>query len=280
MNVAARVYDWLFEQRGSTRPLALFRIALVILVWTRLSADLALWNATGPIEAMVGLTLLVLGALLLVGIHTRRTAALFATTMVVIYFHLGINEGHVPFTHHHIYLLMICSVLVALGPCERSFSYDAWTAATRGTPLSENGRLTANHLIILQLAAIYFWTAVDKSNFIFLSGLRLDQILHLHYYESVFAPILLWKPLVLSASIAVVIVEYALAVLVLSRRNLRLTFGLGLLLHGSFFYLLPVQTFSATMLAMYIMLARPEAVHTVTDRIVCRRNSNAEEKFT
>lgn len=256
-----RFYDWLTKGHGSTRPLGLFRIMLVILLWTRFAGDLALWNATDMVTAVSGLGLLLLGALALIGWQTRRVMALLATLMVVVYFHLGINQNYIPFTHHHTYLLMVCTAITAIGPCERSFSLDAWQASNADRPFTEFGSLAPNRLMIVQLAAIYLWAAVDKTNWVFLSGLRLDQILHLHYFDSPFRSFLLWPPLILALSAAVVITEYFLAIGVFVKRFLPAVLIVGLIVHGGFFWLLPVQTFSATMLAMYIFLFNPRSVH-------------------
>ena len=269
--------EWLWSGQGSTRPLGLFRILLILLLWSRFAADVALWNAAGPAEMLLGLTFFVLTGMALVGWQTRRVMALLAAVMALMYFHFGLNLGHVPWTHHHVYLLFICTLLCALGPCGRSFSLDRWLSVRAGTAGPEQGALLANRLFQLQLAAVYFWTAVDKTNADFLSGARLDQILHFHYDGSFLAPVILWTPLVIGAAVAVVIVEYFLAIGILLRRWLPAVFFFGFALHLTFYYLLPVSTFSLTMMAMYLFLLPPERVHDFFDRLLAPPNRPANE---
>lgn len=262
---------WLLGEEGSTRPLGLFRIILVMLLWARLADELAFWNVRSLDDAITGAAFFILTPLALVGWHTRRVMTLLSAVMALVYFHLGQNLGHLPFTHHHVYLLFMSTLLCALGPCDRSFSLDRWITVRAGREQIEQGPLTANRLLILQLAAVYFWTAFDKTNWIFLSGVRLNQILHLHYSDTFFEPFLLWPPLVISLSVVVVVVEYFLAVAVLLRRWLILVCVLGVMLHGMFYLLLPVQTFSVTMLAIYLMLFNPQSVHDACDRVLAVR---------
>lgn len=160
---------------------------------------------------------------------------------------------------------------------DRSFSLDRWLSVRAGTAGPEQGALMANRLFQLQLAAVYFWTAVDKTNADFLSGARLDQILHFHYDGSFLAPVILWTPLVIGAAVAVVIVEYFLAIGILLRRWLPAVFFFGFALHLTFYYLLPVSTFSLTMMAMYLFLLPPERVHDFFDRLLAPPNWPANE---
>jgi uncharacterized membrane protein YphA (DoxX/SURF4 family) len=253
MRALAQVRRWLLDDVGSTRPLGLFRIAIVLLIWTRLALDFSHWNSRCLTDAAVGVLLLVVGAMGLIGYRTRFAMAALTLILAVIYFVFGWSEQRLPYQHHHIYLLLICTFLTALGPCERSFTVDAMLARRSGTGWHEEGSLTANRLVLVQLSAIYFWAAVDKTQWTFLSGLRLEQILYLHYYETSFR-YLLYRPLITAASVGVVVVEYLLPVLILTGKCRHMAVVLALALHGSFYFWLPVQTFSATMLAMYIFL--------------------------
>lgn len=258
----------LLHSVGSTRPLGLFRILLIMLLWSRFASDMALWSAQSISDLVLGLSFFTLTGFVLVGWHTRRAIALLAAILALIYFHYGINRGHAPWVHHHVYLLLVCTLFCALGPCDRSFSVDRWLAMRAGAAQPESGSLLANRLLQIQLAAVYFWTAVDKTNADFLSGMRLDQILHFHYDGSFLAPVLLWTPLVVGAAVAVVVVEYFLAIGILFRRWLRAVFFLGFSLHILFYYLLPVSTFSLTMMAMYLLIVPAQRVHVVFDQLV------------
>lgn len=270
MNIQAfRAFsDWLLDNQGSTRPIALFRIALVLLVWTRFASDLALWSAVSWSEALFSLLFFTSSTAALVGFHTRWAMGVLTAVLALVYFRLGLGFGYQPWTHHHVYLLFICTFLTTLGPCDKSLSLDRMRALSRGSAWEEQGSLTANRLILLQLAAIYFWTAIDKSNPTFLSGLRLEQIMAFHYADAPFGGIFLAKPLIVAAAISVVIIEYALAAMVLLRKPLMPVFLIGFSLHGLFFVLLPVNTFSLTMLAMYIFLPPASTVHNWSSKFV------------
>lgn len=268
MRAARRFNEWLLEARGSTRPLALFRIMLIFLLWSRFAADVSLWNAENAADLALGAAFFGLTMAALVGWQTNRTLTLLAAVLALIHFHFGLNQGYWPWTHHHVYLLFISTALCALGPAGKSFSMDRWLALKQGKAPSETGSLTANRLLQLQLAAIYFWTAFDKTNEHFFSGIRLDQILHFHYYGTFLEPVILWSPLIVTASITVVVVEYFLAFAILLEKWLPIVFLLGLGLHATFYYLLPVDTFSLTMMTMYLFLLPSNQVHRFIDKMV------------
>lgn len=261
MRVIGRAFHWLLHCQGSTRPLGLFRIALVLLLWARFSQELAFWNAVDIEQVAAGLAFFALTPLALIGWQTRRVMTALAILMTLVYFHFGLVQGYAPFTHHHVYLLTICTILCAIGPCERSFSLDRYAALKRKKPAPESGSLLANRLLLLQLTAVYFWAAWDKTNAPFLSGTRLEQIMHFHYSQIEWAQLLLTPEFIVASSVAVVIAEYFLAGAILFRKLLPVALVVGLLLHGVFYVLLPVQTFSLTILSMYIFALPSRTVH-------------------
>lgn len=265
---------WLLDAQGSTRPLGLFRILLILLLWARLADELAVWAQETLAQAALGVAFFVLTAVALVGWHTRHAMALLACVLVLIHYDPGVYDGYAPFTHHHIYLLMAATILCALGPCDRSFSVDRVLALRRGQGAPERGSLLVNRLLLLQLAAVYFWGAVDKTNMAFLSGVRLDQILHFHYHESFLEAVMLWGPGIVAASVLVVVVEYFLAIAILLGRWQRLVLALAVVLHGAFYILLPVQTFSVTMLALFLFVVHPDRVHRTVDLVVAQADGS------
>jgi hypothetical protein len=73
---------------------------------------------------------------------------------------------------------------------------------------------------------------------------------------------------VLSAlAVTVVAVEYFLAFAIFVRRWQAFVLPMGLALHAAFYVLLPVNTYSATMMVLYLALLDPDAVHRFLDRI-------------
>lgn len=61
----------------------------------------------------------------------------------------------------------------------------------------------------------------------------------------------------MAASILVVVVEYFLAGTILIRRLVWITIPTGLALHASFYVLLPVSTYSISMIALYLAVIHP-----------------------
>ena len=69
-------------------------------------------------------------------------------------------------------------------------------------------------------------------------------------------------------SIIVVVVEYFLAFAIFVRRWQAFVLPLGLALHAAFYVLLPVNTYSATVMVLYLALLDPDAVHRFLDRMI------------
>jgi hypothetical protein len=184
---------------------------------------------------------------------------------------MGNMNGHPGWSSHHIYILIVSVSLLALSPCGRSFSWDRYRAvaeaqSARDIPL-EHGSLWPQRLIALQLAALYFWTAVDKTSWSFLSGLRLEQAFTWAYSGRLLEPVISLGVVLPALAVAVVVVEYFLAVAIFVRRWQRFVLPLGLALHAAFYVLLPVNTYSATMMVLYLALLDPDELHRFLDRM-------------
>ena len=109
--------------------------------------------------------------------------ACFATGLSVLALYVaGPVTQTAGWAHHHVYLLAVACLLLAMTDCGRSYSIDrlrAVNAAGRAQPMRDDpleyGSLLGQRLIALQLSAMYFWTAIDKTDRAFLSGERLEQ---------------------------------------------------------------------------------------------------------
>lgn len=132
----------------------------------------------------------------------------------------------------------------------------------------ETGPLAVQTLLILQLCAMYFWTAVDKTTPGFLSGDRLERIFEWTYAGTPLYPVLTAPWFTAPASVAVVVLEYVLPVMLLLRWRLPIAFAIGFALHAGFYVMLPVQTYSATALAFYLLVLRPEQVHDGLNQLI------------
>jgi hypothetical protein len=121
-------------------------------------------------------------------------------------------------------------------------------------------------LVSLQLSAIYFWSAWDKTSWAFLSGERLQAIFMSLYFENL--PTAAWiVPATCALAIVTVAFEYFIAFGIHWRRIHWWLLPAGIALHVIFYLVLPVSVFSANMVLMYLSLLDPDAIHRFIDRL-------------
>jgi hypothetical protein len=246
-------------REASTRSAALLRIALVALLWTRWAAELT-FVATPSIP--LSLAFFAATACLLVGLHTRIAAAATALVTLILYFWFGVHRGHTAWIHHHHYLLVSAACICALTPCGRSFSLDQ----RRGPqPAPERGPVWALRLYTFQLAAVYLWSAVDKLSPAFLGGARLEQIAMSVYFGSDPPEGPAFTLLTIAAAWLVTLLELALGLTFLFGKTHRGLLLAGVALHAALYLCIPVATFSATMVCLYLAALDPDAVHRFTE---------------
>lgn len=272
MNGPSAVLHWCIGLEGSTRAIGLLRIVLALLIWSRWAREIGLFAAEHAAHVLLAVWFFPWTFAMVIGFHARLATAMTGLCLVVVYVIFGMALGHTGWTHHHTYLLAIATVLLAFTPCDRSFSLDRWRALERARrenrpPPPEHGPLWGQRLIGLQLSAIYFWTAVDKTEWAFLSGERLEQTLVFVHAGRPLFDVLTMPGLAMAASVLVVVIEYALAVAIHIRRAQAIALPVGIGLHLAFYLLLPVSTYSATMICLYLVLLDPDAVHRVLDRL-------------
>ena len=272
MRAISELLVWCTERQGSTRAVGLLRIALALIILARYGREVGFFAAQSSGYFLLGMYLFALTGLMLVGYCTRAATALTAATLVVMYFVFGHLPGQFGWNSHHSYLLMISVIFLSCTPCGRSYSLDRYLAVRRAelagvTPPAEFGRLWATCLIGLQMSALYFWTAVDKTDWAFLSGQRLEQIMVWHYSGRPLEEVVLWPPFLVAASVSVVIVEYFLAFAIHVRKLQWLAIPIAIALHAVFYVMLPVDTYSITMIVLYLVVVRPEVVHEFMDRM-------------
>ncbi len=271
--LAARFDAWGPSFKGSTRPAALMRIGLAAIAMTRFGGEIGFHQAQGPVALLFGSLFFLFVAMMFVGYLSRL--ACFGTGLSVLVLYLaGAVTQTAGWSHHHVYLLAVACLLLGLTACGRSYSIDrlrALNAAQQGQPGQteppEYGSLWGQRLIALQLSAMYFWTAIDKTDRAFLSGERLEQTFVWTYSGRALEFVLAFPGLIAALAIAVVIVEYVLAVAIQVPRWRIWALPLGLALHASFYLMLPVHTYSATAMVLYLALLDPARVHRFLDRI-------------
>lgn len=261
---------------GSTRAAGLLRIGLALLLWSRWANELQPFTAVDAGQVSVGWLALgaafyVSTAWMLSGYRARLGTASAAVVTAAMVFGVGRSGTVFAWTHHHTTLLALATALLALTPCGGSFSVDRWRAVRAAIrdgrpPPPERGPVWAVPLLGVLLSTVYFWGAWDKTNAAFLSGARLEQIWIFQYASSDFAPSPAVHALFVAASVGVTLLEYVLAFGLWSRRLRPALVPVGLLLHASFYLLLPlVNTFSTTMALLYLAFYDPQEVHDAVD---------------
>lgn len=264
--------DRAIAPEGSTRALGLLRIVLVLVLWSRWADELLLIRDLSPPRLALSAAFFLTTPWLLVGLWTRAAAVAVAAVVCAMVFGFGRWGGVEPWVHHHTTLLAYAMVGLALTPCGRSFSLDRWrelrAAERQGrAPAPERGAMWGATLLGLLVSTLYFWSAYDKSTGAFLSGARLEQIFVDMYVGSDGAPPPSARPLFGLAAVLVVVTEYVLAFGLWVRRLQPVLIPVGLVLHGLFYVMIPVSTFSVSMWALYLVFLDPEAVHRVTERL-------------
>jgi hypothetical protein len=261
-----RLASWAIDSEGSSRTAALIRIGLVLLIWARFSHELILYNRPSPSGLAFSTSYFVVTTLMLFGFWSRLVVLATAAHLFFLYFYGGYLQGHEPWTHHHVYLLAMATLLLGLSPCGRSYSLDRWLAVQHAkregrAPPPERGNLWGLRLIVLQLSALYFWTAYDKTDWGFLSGERMERYAMYFYFGSTYPTWPGFHEAMVACAWIVVALEYALALGLPFRRTRSWLIVPGLVLHGLFYVLVPVFTYSATMWLLYLAYLDADWVH-------------------
>lgn len=262
----------LFAREGSTRGVGLLRIGLALLCWTRWSSELLPFRDTGAEHWLLGASFFLSTSLLLAGLWTRAAAAWAAATLLYMFVGMGILQGREAWTHHHTTLITIAVCLLVLVPCGGSFSADRWLAVRRARrlgapPPDERGPLWAVPLFAVQVSAIYFWGAFDKTSWAFASGTRMT-----HHFMSLYLgsdPVSPWvAAAMMPVALSVLAIEYGLAVSLWIPLLRAPSIAVGIVFHFLLYYLLPVGPFSLTMVLLYLAYLDQDRLHAWIDDLM------------
>jgi hypothetical protein len=248
---------------GSTRSLALLRMGVALLIWARFADDLALYHDRAWQWGALGASIYASSFCLLIGLFSRFAALWSGLTIATAVIYLGVIQKNYGLVHHHISLLMIVTLLLALTPCGHSFSVDRWRRPDR----PESGPLWGLRLIALQASAVWFWGAVDKLHGGWLSGERLQAIWMYYYTGSDFPTTSGFVLLSQISAVSTVIIEFALAIGMFWPRWHKILIPLAIVFHAVTYFTVPVATFTATMFVLLIAYLPPEKVHAGIDRL-------------
>ena len=261
----------LLAREGSTRAVALVRIGIATLLLAEWAAEARLLEDARPVAALVHVAFYATTIAMLLGLWSR--AAALATAIlggILIGNPLGLLTAGLG--HHHTYLLVYVAALLALTPCGLSYSWDRLRAVRRAEsaglpPPPERGPLWGVALVGAQLSAVYFWGAIHKVVTPSMrNGERMEQILMSLYFGSDRPAIPGFQMLCAAVLLGTALLELALAIGLWFPRVRRPLIVAGLLLHAGIYFTMPVATFSATSVLLYLVFLDPERVHSVLDR--------------
>ena len=257
-------YNWGLCYRDSTRSVGLIRIGLVLLIWSEWAGELILCRDIRLGAILLNSAFFLFTGLMCVGLWTR-VSSMGTAIIVSIMFNI-----HQSFRHHHTFLLVMATLFIALTPCGRSYSLDRWLALRRslesGLPLpAEIGNLWGLRLIAIQLSMVYFWTAYEKLYWGFLSGARIELLAYNYYAGFDYASIPGFSVLCAVIAITTVTLEFLLAFGLYIPRFRKYLMPAGIVLHILFYLLLPIRTFTSTVILLYLAYIPAASVHRFID---------------
>jgi hypothetical protein len=266
------IFERIGTAEGSTRPIALVRIGLVLIVWARWASDFQVSVSSRPDWLLLGASYYLSSLCLLVGFHSRFAAAWHALTLALI---LGWLDGvlHLQrFIYYHTVLMTMCVGLLAFTECGRSYSLDRWLALRRalrgGAPAPpESGPLWGTWLLPVNTTGVYFWGAYDKLNLGWFSGDRMEMIYLSVYGGSELPEFPGFHLITALIGTGTVVTEFVLAFGLWVPSWRKLLMPVGILFHLGIYYTLPVYTFSLTMILVYLLYLPADRVHAFIDEL-------------
>lgn len=264
--------DWAFSSEKSSRTSAIIRIGLALLIWARWSKELALFNSFSLKYPLFAALFFISTTAMLVGFYSRISTLLAAASTLVMYYYFGSKLGIGGWDHHHTYLLAISTLFCSLTPCGKSYSLDRYrkTKNSIKNNLSiqkETGNIFGLRLISLQLCAMYFWTAFDKTNMSWLSGEKMEMHFMWQYVGSVYPTWVGFHELMLVLSWSTLLLEYSLAFGLFFKKTRKYLLIPGIIFHCIIYLTLPVNTFSFTVVLLYLSFLDADFIHRLIDRI-------------
>lgn len=260
------LYSWALLSEGSSRTSSLIRIGLVLIIWSRWGNEVTFFNSDTVTEYILSILFYIFTPLMLIGFYSNITTFLTSVITFTMYYYFGFYLGIEAWTHHHTYLLAMSTFLCSFTPCGNSYSLDRYLklkqTIKRNLPApDEKGNLFGLRLISLQVCAMYFWTAFDKSNIPWITGEKMEANLMYMYTGSYLPEFTGFKTLIILVSITVLILEYALSFGLIFRNTRKFLIIPGILFHFILYLTLPVKTFSATVILLYLSFMDTESVH-------------------
>ena len=109
---------------GSARGLALMRVAVVLMLWSRLADGFTLHRDSSPPGVLLSAAFFGASLLMLVGWHSRAATVVTALCVNVVYHYLGPVQHTVSWVSHNIQLLVWTTL-----SCKSSSKATRWSTA-------------------------------------------------------------------------------------------------------------------------------------------------------
>ena len=256
--------------KASTRSSAILRIGLVFLAWSCFADRLIIYRTfQSPDWFVLGILFFIFSGMLCIGWRTKFSNFGLALILNFMVFYLGVRDNYSPFTTFPGALIAMSIAWLCFLPSGKSFSLDRYIAKAKNKDQNnpfhkEIGQVWALNLIKAQVAVVYFFAAIDKSYLGF--NERLEQILQNAYFGS-YLP---WEGLrfiIFMISVFTVLILYLLTFGLFIKSWHRWLMPVGIIFHIFIYLLLPVRTFSLTMILLYISFLDPKDVHHFLKRI-------------
>jgi hypothetical protein len=183
--------------------------------------------------------------------------------IVWLYFYYGEMAGIGGFSHYSVALLGFTLMWLGLTPCGNAYSL--WRIMLQPKQWQGyKGNLWAAPLLRLQLSTFYFWSAVSKVNWAFLSGER-AEIFFLYYTNSHTYPSLpYFHEICLFLSVSLIIFEFSLPVFLWFPRLRSRAVTLLVSVHMLQYLIFQVDTI--TILAILPLFLPQQKIHTFIER--------------
>ena len=256
--------------QASTRSSAILRIGLVILAWSLFADNLIIYRTFQyPDWFVLGILFFIFSGMLFIGWRTKFSNIGLALILNLMVFYLGVRDNYSPFTTFPGGLIATSIAWLCFLPSGTSFSLDRYIAKAKIKDQNnlfhkEIGQVWALNLIKVQVAVVYFFAATDKSYLGF--NERLEQIFQKAYFGS-YLP---WEGLrfiIFLISVFTVLILYLLTFGLFIKSWHRWLMPIGIIFHVFIYLLLPVRTFSLTMILLYISFLDPNDVHYFSKKI-------------
>jgi hypothetical protein len=283
---------------GSPLSLALFRVlfGLVLLAEIPVSESrahsaiepgfhLRYWSAL-PIPSpgafsLVHVLQIPFAVLVSIGLWTRLSCGALIGLQAFVFF-----QDVLIFRNHPYFFLLVLGVLM-FSPCAEALSVDRWRRERRGRPSEARATLTAQRLLQVQVSWVYLAAGLQKINLDYLNGETLSRLFAMQlgtgssgfliravFGEPGVAASVAWisEPShLLVVSWFSVALELALGFALWSQRARPVAMVAGIGFHLSIAFLMEIWTFSAAMIAIYLLFLDPATLPALRERWVAGR---------